>query len=245
VDKEETVSVPRLVHIAMRTEDPPRLASFYQDMFEMTVARNLPRVVDLWDGNIFLAINPIGTGKAGLEHFGFQVNDLDSMRSSLKQAGASTPVSPRPAGRSFADCRVHDPEGNPVDLSDRGYNTVPAEKLKKKEKAAPTINELVIVSESPSSLALFYKNAFGMEVVERAPTSMVVTDGSVRIVLLSRAHGLKPGLLCFSFHGEDKKRTAERLEQMGIKVSSGSPWDLASTERFSFHDPAGNLLTVS
>src|SRR5215471_2325226 len=55
------------------------------------------RAVDLWDGYLFLAINPpSANGPMGLNHFGFLVDDVDSVRPLLSRAGASK-VEARPA----------------------------------------------------------------------------------------------------------------------------------------------------
>ncbi len=119
----------KLVHIAVRSGEPRSLAEFYKRAFGLKEVLSNRRAVDLWDGHLFLAINPpSATGPMGLNHFGFVVDDVESLRPVLSRAGASK-VEARPAGRSFTDWRVHDPEGNPIDLSGRGYNTIPAERL--------------------------------------------------------------------------------------------------------------------
>ena len=113
----------KLVHIAVRSAEPRSLASFYKNAFGLKEVLSNRRAVDLWDGYLFLAINPpSANGPMGLNHFGFVVDDVDSLRPVLSRAGASK-IEARPAGRSFTDWRVHDPEGNPIDLSSRGYDT--------------------------------------------------------------------------------------------------------------------------
>ena len=55
---ENTSTTPRLVHIAVRSKNPARLAGFYKDTFDMKIVLRGRGAVDLWDGNLFLAINP-------------------------------------------------------------------------------------------------------------------------------------------------------------------------------------------
>ena len=91
----------KLVHIAVRSEEPCSLADFYKSTFGLKEVLSNRRAVDLWDGYLFLAINPpSANGPMGLNHFGFVVNDVDSLRPVLSRAGASK-IEARPAGRSF------------------------------------------------------------------------------------------------------------------------------------------------
>jgi len=53
--------------------------------------------------------------QAGLYHFGFEVDDVEPLKGVFEQAGASSEVQPRPKNRD-AEFRVHDPDGNPIDL---------------------------------------------------------------------------------------------------------------------------------
>lgn len=116
------------------------------------------RAVDLWDGYLFLAINPpAANGPMELNHFGFVVDDVESLRPVLSRAGASK-VEARPAGRSFTDWRVHDPEGNPIDLSARGYNTIPADRLQNgtNDRAMNELRWLVILRDPEENLVTLF-----------------------------------------------------------------------------------------
>lgn len=52
----------------------------------------------------------------GIYHFGFEVDDIEGLRAELQEAGASSQVEPRPKNRD-AEFRVHDPDGNAIDLA--------------------------------------------------------------------------------------------------------------------------------
>ena len=240
-------SLPRLVHIAVRTKNLPTLAEFYKDVFEMKVVREGHGAIDLWDGNVFLAINPESrSGEKGLDHFGFLIDDLGIAKERLKEAGQMSEVTARPAGRSFADWRIHDLEGNPIDLSDRGYNTVPSDRLQKiGNGSAPQIHHLAIYSDQPSLLTEFYKTAFGMEVSNQSEKAIILTDGKVRLVLLSRQPESKRGLYCFGFQVSDGKGVFQRLRETRINISPEPDWEDTRKNQFRLLDPAGNLVTVS
>jgi hypothetical protein len=82
----------------------------------------------LSDGHINLAIIPIEPErkiegpelKPGIYHFGFEVENVDALRDRCNELGASAGVAKRPLNRE-AEYRVHDPDGNPIDLSQHGW----------------------------------------------------------------------------------------------------------------------------
>jgi hypothetical protein len=58
--------------------------------------------------------------KPGLYHFGFEVEDVAGLRDVCKELNAATGIDKRPPNRE-AEYRVHDPDGNPIDLSQHGW----------------------------------------------------------------------------------------------------------------------------
>jgi len=115
-------------HLAILTGNVERLVRFYTEAFGMKVVEGVGTATYVSDGQINLAIIPIGpegmvegrTLKAGLFHFGFEVEDIDALRSRCQELGAATEVQKRPPNRE-AEYRVHDPDGNPIDLSQHGW----------------------------------------------------------------------------------------------------------------------------
>jgi catechol 2,3-dioxygenase-like lactoylglutathione lyase family enzyme len=237
----------KLVHIAVRSGEPRSLAQFYQRAFGLKEVLSNRRAVDLWDGYLFLAINPpSANGPMGLNHFGFVVDDVDSLRPVLLSAGASK-VEARPAGRSFTDWRVHDPEGNPIDLSARGYNTIPAERLQSgtDDGAVNALRRLVILSQSPQELARFYTTVFGMEAVKTAAHKVVLTDGVMQLVLLNLDPNPLNGLYCYGLAGnENSDETLRRLEDSKLAVSWGPDWVDENKRQVHLRDPEENLVTL-
>ena len=118
----------RIRHLAILTENKERLVNFYISVFGMKVVEGVGTATYLSDGHINLAIIPIGPErivegnslKEGLFHFGFEVENIDALVSVCEKQGASTGIKKRPNNRE-AEYRVHDPDGNPIDLSQHGW----------------------------------------------------------------------------------------------------------------------------
>ena len=237
----------KLVHIAVRSDAPRPLANFYKHAFGIREVLSNRRAVDLWDGYLFLAINPpSATGPRGLNHFGFLVEDVDALRPVLSEAGASK-VEARPAGRSFTDWRIHDPEGNPIDLSARGYNTIPAERLERGNNKEPIceVRRLILVSPDPRQLAKFYRTVFGMEAIHESANKVVLSDGVMRMAILNLDPNPLTGLYCYGMaahRGWDSK--LRQLQDEGVPVATESDWLDEGKQQSQLRDPEGNLVTV-
>ena len=110
----------------MYTQNTDELADFYVRVFDMEIVLRAGPVnkgpVFLSDGYMNLAILPAttkGEATVGLNHIGFQVDDLAATTDKLVAAGVEAPTQ-RPAGR-YAEFRAMDPCGNAFDLSEHGF----------------------------------------------------------------------------------------------------------------------------
>ena len=75
----------------------------------------------LTDGYLNLAIIPERHQEnEGINHLGFEVESVDELGPICQEAGASTDIEKRPPNRE-AEFRVHDPDGNGIDLSQHGW----------------------------------------------------------------------------------------------------------------------------
>jgi catechol 2,3-dioxygenase-like lactoylglutathione lyase family enzyme len=113
-------------HIALYTPNPQRLADFYCSILDM-------REVDRTDrGSIFVSDGWVNVAllfqrkeePLGLNHFGFHVKSNEDLRLRAERAGVR-PGAKRPARIPFAEYRVHDPEGNGFDISEKGFRVEP------------------------------------------------------------------------------------------------------------------------
>ena len=131
---------PRIRHLAIFARSPKKMAQFYQQAFAMEVINKAKddTAFFLSDGYLTLAVLPHrleGEAAAGLNHFGFEIEDLDAVRQKLADFGVEMPKA-RPAERPYAEYRACDPEGNQFDLSVHGFREIETghERADKKEK---------------------------------------------------------------------------------------------------------------
>ena len=84
----------KIRHIAIKVEDQEKAANFYKQTFGMTEAWRGPvrddgnRAIYLTDGYINMAVLPARGGREGIDHFGFQVEDMDSTLKNAEVSGA-------------------------------------------------------------------------------------------------------------------------------------------------------------
>jgi catechol 2,3-dioxygenase-like lactoylglutathione lyase family enzyme len=119
---------PKLRHLALFARDPEKLAQFYIDVFDMAIVPESEGTTARYvtDGYFTLAILPHrlqGSAAAGLNHFGFSVDDTAAVSARLVKHGVESPKE-RPGDRPFAEFRAVDPEGNWFDLSEHGFEVV-------------------------------------------------------------------------------------------------------------------------
>ena len=109
-------------HIALYTPDPQRMADYYCKVLDMKEVEKTDRSsIFVSDGYFNLALlyqrkeEPIG-----LNHFGFHVKNNEEMQARAEKAGVRRGAA-RPERIPFAEYRVHDPEGNGIDISQKGW----------------------------------------------------------------------------------------------------------------------------
>ena len=124
----------RIKHIAIFTPDPERTAQFYKDVFDLEVAGPAGRGgFYLSDGHINLAVlksreddpsNPAGFHTpTGIDHFGFQVDDLEATQMKLRDHGADElPLHAPPGGGAFYyELRYRGPDDQVIDVTANGW----------------------------------------------------------------------------------------------------------------------------
>jgi catechol 2,3-dioxygenase-like lactoylglutathione lyase family enzyme len=116
----------KIRHVAIRTEDPESLATFYRKGFGLKeigrgAVLNGLGAIYLSDGYINLAIIPSRGGQPqGIDHFGFEVESIHKQAQAASEAGASKAKESPRDGR-FAEFFLHDLVGTRVDLSEEGW----------------------------------------------------------------------------------------------------------------------------
>jgi catechol 2,3-dioxygenase-like lactoylglutathione lyase family enzyme len=124
----------RIKHVAIRTHDPEKTAAFYQEVFALKQVGLGRNGIYLSDGHINLAILKCqtaadgGIGAAGIEHVGFQVDDVDATLAALTRAGGKSltdrvNVTPTDASspQSYYEIKCVGPDDQIIDISGSGW----------------------------------------------------------------------------------------------------------------------------
>ena len=117
----------KIRHIAIKAENQEKTADFYKHTFGMNEVWRGPvrsdghRAIYLSDGYINVAILPARGGREGIDHFGFQVEDMEQTLGRAGAAGEKGERETKPRDGRFAEVGVHDPVGTPVDVSVKGW----------------------------------------------------------------------------------------------------------------------------
>jgi catechol 2,3-dioxygenase-like lactoylglutathione lyase family enzyme len=117
----------KIKHIAIRTADPEKTAAFYQELFGLKKAGLGRNGIYLTDGHINLAILK-GTGRLGIEHLGFQVEDVAGTLCKLDRLGGKSMtervnVTPKDASspQSYYEIKCLGPDDQIIDVSSSGW----------------------------------------------------------------------------------------------------------------------------
>ena len=92
----------KIRHIAIKVEDQEKAADFYKNTFGMTEAWRGPvredgqRAIYLTDGYINMAVLPARGGREGIDHFGFQVENMEETLKTAQVSGAQSGADKKP-----------------------------------------------------------------------------------------------------------------------------------------------------
>lgn len=113
----------KIRHLAIMTDDPPKLADFYKTTFGLQEVFRQPQgAIYLSDGYLNLAVLKNRNGETpGVHHFGFMVDDVQGTAQSALNNGAQPPEESLPRDGRFAESYIYDPVGQRIDLSAAGW----------------------------------------------------------------------------------------------------------------------------
>ncbi|HXG53640.1 MAG TPA: VOC family protein [candidate division Zixibacteria bacterium] len=127
----------KIKHIAIRTRDVEKTAAFYKAAFglrEVGLGRN---GVYLTDGYLNVAVLGFQAGadgeplRLGLDHLGFQVDDLEAALDRIRRSGGTTLAEgdetppTDPGRRSYYEVKCLGPDGQVIDVSAGGWVGAP------------------------------------------------------------------------------------------------------------------------
>jgi catechol 2,3-dioxygenase-like lactoylglutathione lyase family enzyme len=226
----------KIRHIAIFSDDPTKLASFYVDVYGMKLTGTDARG-NAWitDGTMDVALlrrQGETAPPAGIHHWGFTIDraERDGILARMKTFGIepSSPYVDAPeAHRPYAEDAVKDPDGNRFDLS-TGMRAV---RNATDTTAAPLstggsgeepalIQHIAIFSENPARLSKFYVDVFGLKITGESQGDVWVSDGYVDVALISRknAKAPRPGINHWGFtvRADAKPGIYAKLRALGL-----------------------------
>ena len=99
------------------TKNREKMVEFYQKFFGLEPKRGFGGAIYMSDGSVNIALIEAKREdqKEGINHFGFEVDDLDEIKRRLKDAGSYRRN--RLKADKDSDHRIQDPDGNWVDMA--------------------------------------------------------------------------------------------------------------------------------
>jgi catechol 2,3-dioxygenase-like lactoylglutathione lyase family enzyme len=227
----------QIKHAAIYTQNPQSMITFYEKilgMKQITTAVTEANRGHISDGLIGLAVLARRPGiPAGLDHFGFEVDDIDAVRQRITEKFPKTIITKGLEKVPFAVFRTHDPAGAQFDISERtdpkvreGYKEAGWEQPRQ-------LNHVVIRAHEPAAVANFYQEVFELFEVKEPPLGEAVclSDGKVRL-LIQATNGnsymsMRQGLDHIGFKVESIEQTKKDLAELSSSAPASAPRDIA------------------
>ena len=110
------MSKPRIRHIALNVQDREATADYYKKIFGLEEKYRGPNgTIYLSDGFVGIALISRAEQAWGINHFGFQVDDVQSIVDAADAKAESNVFG------AVAESWIRDPEGNRVDIAEHGW----------------------------------------------------------------------------------------------------------------------------
>jgi catechol 2,3-dioxygenase-like lactoylglutathione lyase family enzyme len=237
--------------MAICTDRQEELAKFYRDTFGLVEvfrhasAQSGKIGIYLSDGEINLAFIPAHAKHEGLDHFGFEVDNVAATAGTALANGAIAGAQAVPRDGRQNEAFIADPIGQRVDLSSAGWHLGGG--------GQGRIQHLAIKTDDPPALAHFYTSTFGMYEVFRRDWergAVYLSDGHVNLALLANNNGhAEPadlrGVNHLGIRIDDLAATMDTAYANGAKPGDRElPRDGRFAETFVF-DPAGGRVDLS
>src|SRR6266436_1862686 len=177
-------------HVSIVSDNYAQLAQFYEAVFGMKSSelQRSASAVTVGDGYVGLNINPRRAGRsAGLDHFGIQVEDVETVFARMRKSYPSVRWLQRPSNRPFAGITTHDPDGNVFDISQKDMTNRTNVYVENDGKANPRhINHVAMRTMRPAEMADFFHDVFELAPANKQPgdRNHYVTDGHVTLVIM-------------------------------------------------------------
>jgi catechol 2,3-dioxygenase-like lactoylglutathione lyase family enzyme len=266
----------KLKHLAIVSDQYTLLGKFYEVMFGMKPSPNSrpESAVVVRDGYVGLNINP-RKGKAGrqagLDHFGFEVEDVELVYARLREKYPSIKVLKRPSSRPFAGISTHDPAGNVFDLSQQGMDNRADAYVEADHEQKRYLRHVALRTVNPELLRQFYTDVFELTELEKPADdpNYYLSDGRVIFMILPwditdyAGTGIeRPALDHIGFKVESVDAVKNQLEDLTKKRAALAPNPIGESAgpegvarlklsvkckfgQFHMSDPDGVLIDVA
>jgi len=229
----------RIKHVAICTENYDRMAEFYKTIFGMKKITNgmtdatgtyNPDRGHISDGLIGYALLQRQPGiSAGLDHFGFEVENVPAVLEKLSEKYPDILVSKTLDYVPFAGIRAHDPTGNQFDISQHEMANI-REGYKESGWEQPRrLSHIAMRAIKPARLAKFYQDVFGLEKVSSLSDSenFYLTDGVAYLAIMpcdnDSYRGMKEGMHHLGFKVEKMDAVKQDLDHICATHPDAAP----------------------
>ena len=265
----------KIRHVAIYTDNYERMAKFYQTIFGMK--KMTTGTIDevgrqdrghVSDGVIGLAIlpRPPGVQPGGVDHFGFEVEDVQIVLDRLKRYYPDILVARALGNVPFAGLRSHDPAGSQFDLSQKGMANVREGYAQEGWDQPRWLSHIAVRASKPAVVAEFYQKVFELTETKALSNngSICLSDGKVRLLIRpcdnSLYRGLREGVDHIGFKVENLEEAKGDLERLSASFPQSAPRKIAvgrhgqfiqkdleacKIGQYAISDPDGVLLDLS
>jgi catechol 2,3-dioxygenase-like lactoylglutathione lyase family enzyme len=204
----------KINHLAITSDNYAVNAKFYEALFGMkTSSKPRPaRAVPIGDGQIGLNNIPRREGRrSGLDHFGFEVTDLNLALDRIRKFDPNLEFVKRPSQRPNAAYSVHDPDVNVFDLAEKGAASAKDIFAENNWEQPRYIDHIALRTKNAERCAQFYAEVFDLKLLNKpSDGNFYLSDGRVTLMIT-------PWKMA-DFVGHDPMPLG--LEHIGFKVES-------------------------
>jgi len=231
--------MPQLRQLVIGAEDPSRLVSFYQDVFELEKIDEIKGAAFLSGGVFNVSLVPQSEPpKQGFRHLSFDTARPESIRKKLAHVNVVEANLAEVDSYTGTNYELRDPDGNTVGICHRAFDVG-------YEKRPVPIRHIALYTPNPQRMADFYCKVLDMKEIERTDRSSIfVSDGYINLALLYQRKEEPLGLNHFGFHVKSNEEMQARAEKAGVRRGAARP-DRIPFAEYRVHDPEGNGIDIS
>lgn len=247
----------QISYIAMLSDQPERLADYYQTYFGLRQLGHSPAGdISLTDGFYNLSIlkrrSELGEGndEVGIHHFGVAVDNIHEVEGRLEESAPSTDMRGENGDLHHGEARLFDPNGLPVSLSTKHFGTAG------QPHGFPEIHHAAIKVPNGEDILSFYSKLFGIREASASGRSRqqgrparFAGDGNTAWAILpmhatdeNEGNVEKPGMNHFGFVVPNLPEMLGKLPNDG---RTGKRPDNRPFAEYRTFDPDGNGIDIS